>query len=129
MTRSELLSLVVGILLGNILCIFVQYVGAVIFCWHRRRKAQREAKRLAEIRIAEERKRQSDLMAVIARLEREVKQEDAYAIAQRSPLSGPFAVEARDDREMCLVFRTALIELRSKDRRRFFPLMFTGGEN
>jgi hypothetical protein len=129
MTHSELLSLIVGIALGNILCLFVQYIGAVIFCWRHRRQAQREAKKLAEIRIAEERKRQSDLMAVIARLECEVKQEDAYALEQRSPLSGPFAVEARDAREMCLVFRTTLIELRSKDRRRFFPLMFNGGDN
>jgi C4-dicarboxylate-specific signal transduction histidine kinase len=129
MTRQCLAAFFAGMSLGAPLALLLLYFQARIFCWRRRRQAQREAKKLAEIRIADERKRQSDLMAVIARLECEVKAEDAYALAQRSPLSGPFAVEARDAREMCLVFRTALIELRSKDRRRFFPLMFNGGDN
>jgi hypothetical protein len=129
MTRQFLAVFFAGMSLGVPLTIALLNIQARAFFWYRRRQAQREAKKLAEIRIAEERKRQSDLMAVIARLECEVKQEDAYALAQRSPLSGPFAVEARDAREMCLVFRTALIELRSKDRRRFFPGELTGGIN
>jgi hypothetical protein len=116
MTRTELLSLIVGILLGNILCLFVQYLGAVVFCWYRRRKSRRDAA----------------MAVVIKRLQKECDEEDRLAAAKRGRvdlLPADFRLDVTDERELCLLFRSAVIDLRSKDRRRFFPGEPTGGIN
>jgi hypothetical protein len=121
MNRTYLGIFFAGMSLGAPLCMSLLYLQARVFCWRRRRQAQREAKRLAELRIAQERERQSALFETIRKLEREIGSSKAYARAPLGPVSGPFAVRVQDSRELALIFRTALIELRSTDKRRFFP--------
>jgi hypothetical protein len=116
MNRLVLASFFAGLSLGAPLCLALLNIQARVFCWYRRRKSQREAA----------------IAAVVKRLQKECAEEDRVAAARRGRvdlLPSEFRLEITDERELCLLFRSAVIDLRSKDRRRFFPGESTGGIN